>query len=85
MKKNQYGVTFYNPSKTYDGYTLFAPMGTKDMWLMDMQGRFVHRWPMPERPGLYGKLLPDGHLLYACKLEPGKRGKARSFRDSRCQ
>ena len=79
MKKNQYGVTFYNPSKTYDGYTLFAPMGTKDMWLMDMQGRFVHRWPMPERPGLHGKLLPDGHLLYACKLEPGKRGEARSL------
>ena len=28
---------------------------------------------MPERPGSYGRLLPNGHLIYGCKLEPEKR------------
>ena len=76
MKRNQYGVTFYNPSKTYNGYTLFAPLGCKDTWLIDMQGRIVHHWPLPNIPGTYGKLLPNGHLIYGCRSDPDKREKA---------
>ncbi len=26
-KESSYGVTHYEPSKTYEGYTLFAPLG----------------------------------------------------------
>lgn len=80
MKNNQYGVTYYDPSKAYNGYTLFASMGCRDMWLINMQGQFVHRWTMPERPGSYGKLLPNGHLIYGCKLEPEKRKRAHSLK-----
>jgi hypothetical protein len=58
----------YLPSKAYNGYTLFAPMESYGVWLIDMQGRFVHHWDMTLQPGLYGTLLPNGHLLYAGKL-----------------
>jgi hypothetical protein len=63
------GLTFNNPAKTYDGYTLFAPMHhpgpTGRVWLVDMQGEFVHCWEMAHAPGPYGLLLPNGNLLYA--------------------
>lgn len=75
MKKNQYGLTFYNPSKTYNGYTLFAPLGCNDVWLINMQGQLVHHWEMPDKPGAYAKLLPNGHLLYACRMDADKREK----------
>ena len=64
-------VTHYNPQKAYNGYTLFAPNGAAYVWLIDMEGRFVHRWEMPNRPGEYGVLLPNGNLLYAGKVIPG--------------
>lgn len=60
-------VTVHIPSKTYDGYTLFAPWGGKQAWLVDMQGRFVHRWEMPYIPGENCVLLPNGNLLYSGK------------------
>ena len=75
-RRKEYGVTFYNPSKAYNGYTLFAPLGCKDTWLIDMEGRIVHHWAMPERPGCYGRLLPNGHLLYACRADVEEREKA---------
>ena len=61
-------VTHYNPQKAYDGYTLFAPKGGSEVWLIDMEGQFVHHWEMDLNPGDYGILLPDGHLLYAGRL-----------------
>lgn len=61
-------VTCYVPSRAYNGYTLFAPMGGSVVWLIDMHGRFVHHWEMTLKPACSGKLLPNGHLLYAGKL-----------------
>lgn len=59
---NPKSVACYDPSKAYDGYTLFGPRGSRDMWLINMHGQFVHRWRMP---GLIGdaSLLPNGNLL----------------------
>jgi len=65
------GLTCYDPAKAYNGYTLFAPMWGKDVWLIDMCGRFVHRWQMPHTPGCYGRLLPNGNLLYQGKVLTG--------------
>lgn len=76
MEREQYGTIFYEPAKTYNGYTLFAPLGCKGTWLIDMQGRVVHHWTMPERPGCYGRLLPNGHLIYACRGDSAEREKA---------
>jgi len=34
-----------------------------DTWLIDMQGRFVHRWKLPGWIRLHAVLLPNGNLL----------------------
>ena len=66
------GLTHHNRSKTHNGYTLFSPVfGVGDVWLIDMEGRFVHQWRMPYPPGLCGSLLPNGNLLYSCKIPGG--------------
>lgn len=62
-------LRYFDPTKAYHGYTLFASMGGKTVWLMDMEGRFVHRWDMPYTPGCHGRLLSNGNLLYAGKKE----------------
>ncbi len=59
------GLTAYEPTKAFNGYNLFSPIFTEDCWLMDMEGRFVHRWRLPYPPGSHGILLPNGNLLYA--------------------
>ena len=65
-------VNYSDSRKFYDGYTLFAPMNPQgDVWLIDMEGNFVHRWRMNLLPGEYGKLLPSGNLLFAGKVIPG--------------
>lgn len=61
------GVTIYSPEKAYEGYTLFAPLEENTVWLIDMKGNFVHNWEFPYVPACYGKLLPNGNLLYAGK------------------
>ena len=54
----------YNPDKAFDGYNLFMNDGTN--WLMDMEGRIVHRWDpvdADEAPfGMYGFLMENGNL-----------------------
>ena len=47
------------------GYTLFAPMGSKITYLIDPDGRQVHKWEAADRPGHAAYLLPNGHLLRA--------------------
>ena len=65
------GLLLYNKFKTYNGYTLFAPMGpmqeNPQAYLIDMEGYLVHKWKLEDPPGLYGELLPNGHLLIACR------------------
>ena len=62
----QFGVTYWDPGRAYSGYTLYSPLGCDDVWLIDMQGRIVHHWKMSAISGPYGKLLPNGNLLYQC-------------------
>lgn len=64
-------VTRYDPRNAFDGYTLFSPMGPGYVWLIDMEGNFVHCWEMGYLPGEHGRLLPGGNLLYAGKVIPG--------------
>lgn len=60
-------LRYYDPRKTYAGYTLFAPMAGYTVWMVDMEGRIVHRWNVDNPPGCHGRLLPNGNLLYAGK------------------
>ena len=62
------GLTAHDPSKAYQGYTLYTPMfGDGTVYLLDMDGNEVHRWQMPLPPGLYAYLLPNGNLFYGGK------------------
>ncbi len=38
------GLKAWDPSKTFDGYTLFAPFQGQAAYLVDMEGQEVHRW-----------------------------------------
>ncbi len=57
----------YDPSKAFEGYTLFAPMSTNDAWLINMKGEIVHHWTTPFPPAQHGRLLPTGNLLWPQK------------------
>jgi outer membrane protein assembly factor BamB len=60
------GVTHYRPELAYNGFTLYTPMEGEPSttWLIDMEGRFVHRWQLPGWVRLHAELLPSGNLLF---------------------
>ncbi len=60
--RRQTGTIFYETSRAYRGYTLFAPNGGDDIYLIDMEGNIVHRWHC-KRGVAYGHLLPTGNIL----------------------
>ena len=66
-------LTFYRPDKTYNGLTLFTPMSgsPSNTWLIDMQGRLLHRWELTGWVRLQAILLPNGNLLYAIRNPEG--------------
>ena len=45
------GLLRHDPG-TSAGYTLFAPMASTDTYLIDNDGRVVHRWTSAYRPAL---------------------------------
>ncbi len=58
------GLTLNQEAKASVGYTLFSTLGDTTTYLIDMEGRVVHRWELPFSPGDWGYLLEDGRLLY---------------------
>jgi hypothetical protein len=62
-RPTEQSVSICDPTRAYNGYTLFPPQYGKDVWLIDMNGRVVHRWKMEHHPGGDGRLLPNGNLL----------------------
>lgn len=58
------GVTYYNRSKAYNGYTIASSFVDKKVRLVDMEGNIVHQWNTPFGANL-SKLLPNGNLLYS--------------------
>ncbi|MHC4221706.1 MAG: hypothetical protein ACYST9_04730 [Planctomycetota bacterium] len=69
------GTTFYSISETHPGLTLYAPLSGKDVWLVNMVGKVIHKWQMAYKPGSHGELLENGNLLYAAKIEDGPLAK----------
>ena len=57
---------FKNDPRACPGYTLFAPKHDTMTYLMDNQGRAVHRWDSKYEPGQSVYLLENGHLLHCC-------------------
>jgi len=38
------GLTVYNPDKCYNGYTIYAPVGSPYVYMVNMEGKVVHIW-----------------------------------------
>ncbi len=76
MRYLQRGVTHHDKAKAAEGFTLFAPLLQRAVYLIDMAGDVVHRWTLPDQPGNYGYLEPGGHLLVAIKDGDGPDGLA---------
>jgi hypothetical protein len=52
-----------NDARAYQGYTLLAPIMSKTVYMIDMQGRVVRTWSCEASGNLSVYLLPNGHLL----------------------
>lgn len=61
-------VLYWDKTKTSDGYTFFGVRGMT--YLIDMDGRVVHTWPVGTNP----HLLDNGHVLDASKDDPSGYG-----------
>jgi hypothetical protein len=75
-KPRPMSVTYWDSSKAYNGYTLFAPLSGKDIYLINMKGEIVHHWDIGDNPGCHGELLPNGNLLYGTQCDPNEKIKA---------
>jgi len=62
-----------NSEGALDGFTLISPLNSKQVHLIDMQGKPVHTWKVQHVPagGVY--LLPNGHLLRAAMVDDNPR------------
>ena len=57
-------LLYWNKEKACNGYTLFGVGGRS--YLIDMEGRVVHTWPLGTNP----RLLENGNLLDATRDDP---------------
>jgi hypothetical protein len=52
----------------YPGYTLFAPLNSETVYLIDNDGNLIHQWVGEYEPGHAVYLLENGNLLKTCVL-----------------
>ena len=57
------GLYRYNKAKALQGYTLVTHNFSDRAFLLDMEGKVVHKWQMKYKAGLFAMLLPNGNLL----------------------
>ncbi len=57
-------LLYWNKEKAFQGYTLFGVAGLT--FLLDMEGRVVHTWPVGTNP----QLLDNGHVVDASRDDP---------------
>ena len=53
---------FVNEPEAFEGYTLFSKRHTNTFYLIDNQGREVHRWEL-DYEALFAQLLENGNLM----------------------
>jgi hypothetical protein len=53
----------------FEGWTLFGPLNSRKVHLVDLDGQVVHTWETAHRPGGQLMLLENGHLLRAAHKE----------------
>ncbi|MEZ6130133.1 MAG: aryl-sulfate sulfotransferase [Planctomycetaceae bacterium] len=57
-----------NTEAASPGYTLIAPFGGQQTFLMDLSGNVVHSWATERRPSQAAYLLDDGSLLRTVRV-----------------
>ena len=62
---------FLNEPEAFEGYTLFNTLRTNTIYLIDNQGREVHRWELGVRTQL-ARLLENGNLLTLANQGQGR-------------
>lgn len=72
------GVLQYDEDKSYGGYVLLSPKDARATYLIDMQGKAVHRWPLPTgmNVSIVARLLDNGNLLRGIKPTKTTKDKA---------
>jgi len=60
---------FLNTDESYDGYTLFAPIGSTTTFLIDNCGELCYSWYSQYRPGFSVYMLENGYLMRAGKVD----------------
>ncbi len=64
------GLFLNDSAYTYNGYTLFAPKHYTSTYLINNQGRLIHKWSNSQyAPGQSVYITPTGHLLRACMIQ----------------
>lgn len=59
---------FQNSVDSFNGYTLFPPIGSTTTYLIDNCGELSHSWPSSYRPAFSAYLMENGLLLRAGKV-----------------
>jgi len=60
-------VAWRGETTPFDGYTLFQPMHSTSIYLVDMDGELVHQWETEYNPGQSVYMLESGNLLRAAR------------------
>ena len=71
MKAYQPGLQFHDPEKSFAGFTVIAPMGHEEAYLVNNQGEIVHQWALPGALGSKAYILPNGNLLCSVSTVDG--------------
>ena len=67
--RRQDRVTIYDQEKAFDGYNLYTD-AKKYAYLIDMEGRIIHRWEFPSEGNWeYAELRGNGDILTYCEGE----------------
>ena len=57
------GLTFHRAQLSYKGYTLVTPLSGDSSYLIDLNGKFVHKWFFDDVRPHISKLLDNVNLL----------------------
>ena len=57
-----------NESGSYNGYTIFAPVGSTETYLINNCGEVINQWSSNYTAGASVYLLENGNLLRTCKI-----------------
>ncbi len=67
--QNTVGIITNDNSKSFQGYTLFAPTASTETYLINNCGEIVNQWTSTYQPGNSCYLLENGNLLRAGKIQ----------------